>query len=80
MNNVNTIQNEVRTFNVFVIIANFYSCMLEQTVTISQAKALTNAQCAFFAFVMPVDLGYLYRILAMLWFVLALLQCRSRFC
>lgn len=79
MNNVNIIQNEVQSFNIFVVLANYYSNMLEQTISISQAKAIANAQCAFIAFVMPLDLGYLYRIVALLWFVLALLQCKSRF-
>lgn len=78
MNNVKTIQSETQSVGIFAFIAAYYSRILEQTVSISQAKALVNAQCAFVAFVMPIELGIAYRALALLWFVLALLQCKSR--
>lgn len=79
MNNVNSIQSEVKTVSIFAIIASYYSSILEQVVTISQAKAMVNAQCAFVALVMPVDLGYTYRLVALVWFALSLLQCKIRF-
>lgn len=78
MNNVKTIQNEVQSVNVFALIASYYSRILEQTVTTSQAKSLVNAQCAFVALIMPLELGILYRIIALLWFAISVLQCKSR--
>lgn len=78
MNNVKTIQNEVQTMSVFAIIAGYYSQILEQTITVCQTKALVNAQCAFVALVMPVDFGMTYRFVALVWFIIALLQCKIR--
>lgn len=85
MNNVNSIQSEVnimrgsvQSVSVFAVIAAYYSRVLEQVVTVSQARAMVNAQCAFVALVMPLDLGYTYRVVALVWFALALLQCKIR--
>lgn len=79
MNSVNSIQSEVQKVSLFAIIAAYYSSILDQVVTVAQAKSMVNAQCAFFALVMPVDLGYTYRVVALVWFALSLLQCKIRF-
>lgn len=78
MNNVKTIKSEVKTVSILAIIAAYYSRILEQTVTVSQTKSLINAQCAFVALVMPADLGITYRIIALAWFGMALLQCKIK--
>lgn len=79
MNSVNSIQSEVQKVSIFAIIAGYYSSLLDQVVTVAQAKSMVNAQCAFVALVMPVDLGYTYRVVALAWFALSLLQCKIRF-
>lgn len=78
MNTVKTIQNEAQNVSVFAIIAVYYSRILEQAVTVSQAKSMVNAQCAFVALIMPLELGLLYRFIALLWFAIAVLQCKQR--
>lgn len=85
MNNVNIIQNQTSNIpnqsivaNILMAIANYYSNILEQTVTVSQTKALINAQCAFIALIMPIELGVLYRFISLAWFVIAVLQCKQR--
>lgn len=78
MNNVKTLESEMQSVGVFAVIAAYYSRILEQTVNVEQAKSLVNAQCAFMALVMPIDLGYTYRIITLVWFVLSVLQCRIK--
>lgn len=78
MNNVKTLENEMQSVGIFAVIAAYYSRILEQTVNIEQAKSLVNAQCAFMALIMPLDLGYTYRIVTLVWFVLSVVQCRIK--
>lgn len=85
MNNVNILQNQASNIKnqsivscILIAIANYYSNILEQTVTVSQTKSLINAQCAFFALIMPMDLGMLYRAVALAWFVISVVQCKQR--
>lgn len=78
MNTTKIIKSEVQVMNVFELLAAYYSRILEQLVTADQAKSLVNAQCAFVALVMPIDLGYLYRIVALVWFAVAVLQCKIK--
>lgn len=78
MNNEITIQSGIEKVNIFAVIASFYSSILEQEVTIAQTKSLVNAQCAFCALVMPLELGFAYRIIALLWFVISVLHCKQR--
>lgn len=78
MNNVKTIESEMQSAGIFAVIAAYYSRILEQTVNVEQAKSLVNAQCAFMALVMPFDLGYTYRVITLVWFILSVVQCRIR--
>ena len=59
-------------------IAAWYSDMLEQNVTERQAIAMVKAQLAFFALILPLELGMVYRAAALALFASALLQCRRR--
>ena len=78
MNNETTVGKNMQTVGVFAMIAAYYSRLLEQDVTVRQAKALVNAQCAFVALVLPCDLGFIYHSLAFIWFLVAVLQCKER--
>ena len=78
MNNETLVRKEMQTIGIFAMIAAYYSRILEQTVTVRQAKALVNAQCAFVALVLPCDLGFIYHTLAFVWFLVAVLQCKER--
>lgn len=78
MNNETLVRKEMQTMGIFAMIAAYYSRILEQTVTVRQAKALVNAQCAFVALVLPCDLGFIYHALAFVWFLVAVLQCKER--
>lgn len=66
----------VRTLS--AAIAAWYSDILEQTVTERQAIAMVKAQLAFFALILPLELGMVYRAVALALFASALLQCRRR--
>lgn len=91
MNNEITLQNNVSTAlgneirhlansieAVFAAIATWYSAILEQNVTVRQAKALVMAQVAFLAMVFPADLGMVYRAASLALFAGSLLLCRQR--
>lgn len=58
-------------------ISCYYAALLNEEVSVARTKALINAQLGFFALIMPMDLGYIYRIAAFLWFAIALLQCKA---
>lgn len=58
-------------------LSKYYSSVLEREVNMRQTKALTEAQLAFFALVMPADYSLLLRIAACIWFVLVLRRCRN---
>lgn len=57
-------------------IANYYSRMLEQPVSVRQTLHLINAQMAFVMTVF-VDSPILFRALCAAWLVVALLKCKS---
>ena len=57
-------------------IANYYSRMLEQPVSVRQTFHLINAQMAFVMTVF-VDSPILFRVLCAAWLVVALLKCKS---
>lgn len=57
-------------------IANYYSRMLEQRVSVRQTLHLINAQMAFVMTVF-VDSPILFRALCAAWLVVALLKCKS---
>lgn len=78
MNNETLVKKEMQAIGIFAMIAAYYSRILEQTVTVRQAKALVNAQCAFVALILPCELGIVYHALAFVWFLAAVLQCKER--
>ena len=49
----------------------YYSYVLQREVSKTQAKAITEAQLAFFAVILPADYPLTLRILACVWFVVA---------
>lgn len=72
-----TITNSKKeSVNVFALIAAYYSHLLEEEITIPKAKALVMAQCAFIAFIMPFEMGWAYRVVALAWFFTSLLRCK----
>lgn len=77
MNNVSAVSKKTSTFSVFCFIASYYSRVLDEQLTVSQTKAIVCAQCAFIAVVMPFDFGMLYRAVAVAWFVVSMLRCRT---
>lgn len=56
----------------------YYSHVLETEVSMTRAKAMTEAQAAFFAVAMPMDYPVIIRIATCVWFVLALRKARGR--
>lgn len=77
MNNVSVISKKTSTFNVFSFIAAYYSRVLDEQLSVAQTKAIVCAQCAFISVIMPFDFGMLYRAIAVAWFVIAMLRCRT---
>ena len=61
---------------IMVFVAGWYSTLLKENVSVSRAKAPVNAQCGFIALIMPLDLGIVYRLVALAWFVTAVARCR----
>ena len=57
-------------------IANYYSRMLEQPVSVRQTLHLINAQLAFVMTVF-VDSPILFRVFCAAWLVVALLRCKN---
>lgn len=55
---------------------HYYSTVLERPINKRQTKALTMAQLAFFATVMPVEYPVLLRVATCIWFITSLLKCR----
>lgn len=56
----------------------YYSHVLETEVSMARAKAMTEAQVAFFAVAMPVDYPVIIRIAVCAWFVVALKRTKDR--
>ena len=59
------------------LLAKYYSAVLEREVTTKQAWHLIEVQSAFFAGIFPADLSATFRLLAIFWFVSALLRCKK---
>jgi len=51
------------------LMRSYYSMVLEREVSQCQANAITEAQVAFFAFVLPADYPLLLRAVACAWFL-----------
>lgn len=56
----------------------YYSLVLQEEIGRARAKAMTNAQLAFFATTLPVDYPVIIRIAACVWFVMALRKLRIK--
>lgn len=54
------------------MLRSYYSYVLEHEVSQRQASAITEAQIAFFAFIMPADYPLLLRAVTCAWFLFAL--------
>lgn len=59
------------------LLAQYYSSVLERKVSTSQTWRLIEVQTAFFAGIFPVDLPVVARLLALGWFVSAMVRCRK---
>ncbi len=59
------------------IMSNYYSYVLERHIDTRQTKAITEAQLAFVATVLPADYNLALRSLACAWFILSLKKCKK---
>ncbi len=59
------------------ILGKYYSLVLERNIDMRQTKAITEAQIAFFATVIPADMHVLLHVAACAWFIMSLRKCRS---
>lgn len=59
------------------LLGRYYSMVLERDVDMRQTKAITEAQLAFFATVIPADIHVLLHVAACVWFIMSLKKCRS---
>lgn len=58
------------------LIRSYYSMVLEREVSQRQANAITEAQLAFFAFVLPADYSLLLRAAACAWLLFSVRKVR----
>lgn len=56
----------------------YYSAVCEKELTFSQTLLLLNAQAAFIATAMPLDMHLLIRIACCAWLVISLLKCEEK--
>lgn len=61
------------------LMGRYYSHVLGTEINLRQARAMTEAQLAFFATVMPADFSVLLRAAACAWFILSIKKCQSLF-
>ncbi len=59
------------------ILARYYSSVLEREVSMNQTWHLIEVQLAFFAGIFPADISVVVRLLALAWFVSALVRCKN---
>ena len=59
------------------LLAGYYAAVLERDINDRQARALTEVQLAFFAFILPADYSLLLREAACVWCFVALKKCRA---
>ncbi len=58
-------------------LTQFYSEILGEKVSLSQALALLNAQAAFVFAIFPADMSFALRAVGLAWLVSALLNCKK---
>lgn len=61
----------------FRLLRDYYAKVLEHPVSHRQARALTMAQVAFFATVLPADYPLSLRFAACAWFIVSLHKCKQ---
>ena len=61
-----------------VWLRDYYSRLLERSLTTGQTLAIVNAQAAFFAFLATSEGSVAARLASMAWLVCALLRCKAR--
>lgn len=59
------------------ILRRYYSNVLEKDVSMRQTWMLIEAQTAFFAGILPINIHIAVRILMIVWFVATLKKCRK---
>lgn len=57
------------------MLRRYYSYVLKHEVSNAEARAITEAQLAFFATILPADISIMIRIAACVWFVVAVKKC-----
>lgn len=60
------------------MLRRYYSKVLGEDVSAARARAMTEAQAAFFAVILPVDYPLALRILACVWFVVKVRKLRIK--
>lgn len=75
---VNLYKNMISAINTPLrLLGRYYATVLEREIDEKQARALTEAQLAFLAFILPADYSLLLRAAACLWCFTAIRKCRS---
>lgn len=59
------------------LLGRYYSYVIERNLDMRQTKAITEAQMAFFATILPVEMPILLHLAACTWFIMSLKKCRS---
>lgn len=59
------------------LLGRYYSYVIERNLDMRQTKAITEAQMAFFATILPVEMPILLHLAACMWFIMSLKKCRS---
>lgn len=72
-----SLKHKVLTGKPLCVMAQFYSRLLETSITPLQALLLTYAQVVFWLMVFPYPFAIVTRVVFILWFAVALLQCRK---
>lgn len=73
---VNNQQNEMARKSLSSFFAVLFSEMMEETVSPRQARAIINAIIAFFALILTAAAPFWTSCIALVWFALALRNCR----
>ncbi len=74
-NMLNSITNKVKS--PIILLAKYYSIVLERKISIRQTLLLLNAQIAFVFAVFPVNIGFIARGICCAWFIKAVLVCKN---
>ena len=73
-NILNSITNMAKS--PIILLAKYYSAVLERKISIRQTLLLLNAQLGFIFAVFPVNIGFIARGICCAWFIKAVLACK----